>query len=128
MAGVLFLPILCGAIVSEYTKQAEDFLTKYGVEFRAVLVGDDCPLFCADALADRDTDKVNVFPRKTNIHGKHYRCTVSGNGRGHVSFDFWNSYACEEENFFAFGSHDSLNNWITGRENCYWDKYRVGGK
>lgn len=84
--------------MSEYTKQAEDFLTKYGLEFRAVLVGDDCPQYCEDALADRDMDKINVFPRKTHIHGKHYRCTVSGAGRGHVSFDFWNSYSDEEYN------------------------------
>lgn len=114
--------------MSEYIKQGEDFLTKYALTFRAVLIGSDCPAFCKDAETETDMDKLDTFPRKTHIHGKHYRCTISGKDRGHVSFDFWNSYASEEENFFAFGNHDSLNNWVTGRDNCYWDKYRIGRK
>lgn len=112
----------------DYQKQGADFLTANGLEFRAILVGDDCPMFCKDAIAERDMDKINVFPRKTHIHGKHYRCTISAKNRGHITFDFWNSYADEEENFFAFGKSDSLNNWVTGRENIYWDKYREGQK
>ena len=84
--------------MSEYTEQAEKFLKAHGLEFRAVLVGDDCPMFCEDALADRDMDKVNTFPRKTHIHGKHYRCTISGKDRGHLTIDFWNSYADEAFN------------------------------
>jgi hypothetical protein len=75
-----------------YQKQAEDFLKAHDLEFRSVLVGDDCPKFCEDAQAGRDMDKVNTFPRKTHIHGKHYRCTISGKDRGHVAYDFWNSY------------------------------------
>jgi hypothetical protein len=88
--------------MSEYTEQAENFLKAHGLEFRSVLVGDDCPKFCEDAQAGRDMDKVNTFPRKSHIHGKHYRCTISGTDRGHVAFDFWNSYADEE--FNALGS------------------------
>jgi hypothetical protein len=82
----------------DYQKQATDFLAASGLEFRAVLIGDDCPTFCEDALAERDMDKINVFPRKTHIHGKHYRCTISGKDRGHLSFDFWNSYSDEKFN------------------------------
>jgi hypothetical protein len=88
--------------VNDYQKQAEDFLKAHDLEFRSVLVGDDCPKFCEDAQAGRDMDKVNTFPRKTHIHGKHYRCTVSGKDRGHVAYDFWNCYADEEYN--ALGS------------------------
>ena len=115
-------------IVSEYEQQAEKFLQDSGLEFRAVLVGSDCPQFCEEAAAEKDMDKVDVFPRKTHIHGKHYRCTISSKGRGHVSFDFWNSYANEEQNFFWYEADSSLNSWITSRENVYWDKYRKGGR
>ena len=83
----------------DYEKQATDFLAASGLEFRAVLIGSDCPPFCEDAQKSLDMDKVDVFPRRTHIHGKHYRCTISGQGRGHVSFDFWNSY------------HDCERNW-----------------
>lgn len=85
--------------MSEYTEKAEQFLKAHGLEFRSVLVGSDCPQFCTDAEKDIDMDKLDTFPRKTHIHGKHYRCTVSGKDRGHVSFDFWNSYADEEQNY-----------------------------
>lgn len=81
--------------MSEYTEAADKFLTDRALEFRAVLIGSDCPTFCKDAAMDRDMGLVNTFPRPTHIHGKHYRCTISGAGRGHVSFDFWNSYADE---------------------------------
>ena len=91
--------------MSEYTKQADDFLVKNNLEFRAVLVGSDCPRFCEDSLAERDMDKTDTFPRKTHIHGKHYRCTISGEGRGHVAFDLWNSYADEEKNWVRKNWH-----------------------
>lgn len=86
--------------MSEYTKQAEDFLTAHSLEFRAVLVGDDCPKYCEDN--EKGIGDARTFPRKNHIHGKHYRCTISGKDRGHVSFDFWNSYADEE--YSALGS------------------------
>lgn len=86
-------------VINEYEKQANDFLAAHGLEFRVVLVGDDCPPFCEDARADRDMDKLNTFPRRTHVHGKHYRCTFSGQGRGHLGVDFWNSYQDEAINW-----------------------------
>jgi hypothetical protein len=83
--------------MSEYTKQAEDFLTAHNLEFRSVLVGDDCPKYCEDN--EKGIGDTRTFPRNNHIHGKHYRCTISGKDRGHVSFDYWNSYADEESNF-----------------------------
>ncbi len=91
--------------MSEYTKQAEDFLTAHSLEFRAVLVGDDCPKYCEDN--EKGIGDARTFPRKTHIHGKHYRCTISGKDRGHVSFDYWNSYADEEFNYFR----EHLKDW-----------------
>lgn len=91
--------------MSQYTEQAEKFLTDNGLEFRVVLVGSDCPTFCADSEKDFEMDKVDVYPRKSHIHGKHYRCTLSKKGKGHVSFDFWNSYSDEEFNFVRANSH-----------------------
>jgi hypothetical protein len=113
---------------NEYVKQAREFLERNRIEFRAVLIGNDCPSFCEDARKQIDMDKVDTFPRGTHIHGKHYRCTFSAKERGHFAVDFWNSYADSEENFFAFGNDNSLGNWVTGRDNCYWDKYRINGK
>ena len=80
----------------DYNKQADVFLAKHGLTFRTVLVGSDCPKFCEDA--EKDMDQVETFPRRSHIHGKHYRCTFSGAGRGHLSIDCWNSYADEEHN------------------------------
>jgi len=82
----------------DYSKQAQDILTKHNITFSAVLVGDDCPAFCEDAEAGRDMDKVNVFPRRTHIHGKHYRCTFTAKDRAPLYMDFWNSYADEAHN------------------------------
>lgn len=89
--------------MSEYTKQAEEFLKSHDLEFSTVLVGQDCPRFCEDAAKENSTQRkteyrVGQFPRKTHIHGNHYRCTIKGKDRGEVSFDFWNSYADEEHN------------------------------
>lgn len=83
---------------NDYRKQAADFLTLHSIEFRAVLIGSDCPAFCEDAEKGNDMDAVNTYPRRTHIHGKHYRCTFSRKGQGHFSVDFWNSYADEAHN------------------------------
>jgi len=104
---------------SEYTELAWDFLKRSGLDFRAVLVGSDCPMHCEDAQNERDMDKLDTFPRKTHIHGKHYRCTISGKDRGHVTFEFWNSYADEEFNAFKRGN-------VVNPDERYWDKYRDG--
>lgn len=106
---------------SEYTELAWDFLKRNGLDFRAVLVGSDCPMHCEDAENERGMDEVNTFPRRTHIHGKHYRCTISGKDRGHVTFEFWNSYADEEFNAFRRGE-------VSNSDNRYWDKYRGGRK
>jgi hypothetical protein len=84
---------------TRFTLQAEGFIAKHGLEFRAVLIGNDCPLFCEDAQKGIDMDKIDVFPRRTHIHGKHYRCTFSRKDKGHFAIDFWNSYADEEQNY-----------------------------
>jgi hypothetical protein len=77
--------------MSEYTEQAEKFLTDHKLTFRAVYVGEDCPTFCDDA-AKGDALIVGTFPRKNHIHGSHWRLTLSGEGRGHFTIDFWDSY------------------------------------
>ena len=94
--------------VSEYEKQAMDFLAEFNITFDAVLLGDDCPKFCEDAQQNKNMREVNVFPRRSHIHGKHYRCTFTRiDTRGQTartvsySLDFWNSYADEERNYFA---------------------------
>jgi hypothetical protein len=102
--------------VSKYQQQGEAFLTAHGLEFRSVLVGADCPRFCEDAQAGKDMDKLNTFPRRAHIHGKHYRCTISGKDRGHVAYDFWNSYADEEHNYFR--THDKP------QDNSFTDRMR----
>lgn len=60
--------------MSEYTEQAENFLTKHGLKFRAVLLG------CGTEHGFGDNEYRNK-----------YRCTVSGKSRGKVSFEFWQS-------------------------------------
>lgn len=77
--------------ISEYEKQAEDFLAAHNLKFRAVYVGEDCPLFCEDA-AKGDILEPGTFPRKNHIHGSHFRLTISGEGRGHLTIDYWDSY------------------------------------
>ena len=93
--------------ISSYEQQGLDFIAKHELEFRAVLVGDDCPTSCEDAENANAMDQVNVYPRKTHIHGKHYRCTLSHKGKGHFSIDYWNSYADEQTNWIV-GQHNSL--------------------
>jgi hypothetical protein len=93
--------------ISQYEKQANDLLEKFNITFRVELIGRDCPLFCEDALADRDMDKLDTFPRSTHIHGKHYRCMFRRNDDSKpMSIDFWNSYADEEQNYTVH------NRWI----------------
>lgn len=105
-------------MTTNYVKQADDLLVEFGVTFSAVLIGSDCPPFCEDAAKRRELDKVNVYPRKSHIHGKHYRCIFTrpqreySLNRGNPEYfpvapfvvDFWNSYADEE--FNALGSRD----------------------
>jgi hypothetical protein len=89
--------------ISEYEKQANDLLAKFGITFKVELIGKDCPRYCEDAIAERDMDKLDTYPRKTHIHGKHYSCFFVRNlpDGDHTSMfiDFWNSYADEEYNW-----------------------------
>lgn len=75
----------------DYQKQATDFLAASALTFRAVYVGEDCPTLCEDA-AKGDLLTPGKFPRRNHIHGSHYRLTISGEGRGHLTIDFWDSY------------------------------------
>ena len=102
--------------ISEYEKQASDLLAKFGITFSTELIGKDCPRFCEDAIAEKDMDKLDTFPRKSHIHGKHYRCTFQRVGHskgkeangytGSMSVDFWNSYADEEQNYACSGGRN----------------------
>ena len=89
--------------MSEYEKQAEEFLKSHGIEFSFVRVGNDCPKYCEDPLDNGRP--VTQFPRRDHIHGAHYRCTLTRETRGGqrvVTFDYWNSYADEE--FYELGT------------------------
>jgi hypothetical protein len=95
--------------MTEYEASAQEFLTANGITMSVALIGSDCPPFCDDAAKQKDMDKVNTYPRKTHIHGKHYRVTfrrpawrADTKERWTVEpafvLDFWNSYADEEFN------------------------------
>lgn len=77
--------------MTDYQKQAADFLSAHSLTFRAVYVGEDCPTFCEDA-AKGDALVVGTFPCKNHIHGSHWRLTLSGEKRGHFTVDYWDSY------------------------------------
>jgi hypothetical protein len=115
--------------MSQYTEQAQKFLAEHNLEFRAVLIGSDCPLFCEDAQANRDMDKVNVYPRKSHIHGKHYRCTFSRKDKGHFTIDYWNSYADEEQNYALanrmFSQDRGLSYKYKGKKSTHVESYDV---
>ena len=65
--------------MSEYTEQAEKFLTDNNLNFRATLASTQtCPPW--------DDDK--------HVHGYKYRITISRKGEsGRLAFDFWNSFS-----------------------------------
>jgi hypothetical protein len=93
---------------TDYVKQAAELLETMGITFTAQLLGDDCPMFCDDARKGNEMGQVNVFPRKSHIHGKHYLCTfrrLHTEGRTartqSMTIDFWNSYADQEQNYFV---------------------------
>ena len=85
-------------VANEYEKQGLDFLAKHSITFSSALIGNDCPPFCEDARNGKDMDLVDKFPRRSHIHGKHYRITFSADKRKPFTFDFWNCYADEEYN------------------------------
>lgn len=105
-------------VVNEYEQAAQGFLDRHAIQFKVTLIGSSCPPFCEDMEKGVNLDKVDSFPRKTHIHGKHYRCALERRTRreedGQVFWgnppsatlviDFWNSYADEEWN--ALGCAD----------------------
>ena len=69
----------------DYQKQATDFLEAHGLQFRAVnRYRDKCPGWAGD-----DKRTTNCYCGQ--IHGDHYRVTISGTGRKRLTFSFWNS-------------------------------------
>lgn len=100
--------------MSEYTEKAEQFLKQANVHFAVEYIGKDCPRFCKDNLAENGVNQLNVFPRKTHIHGWHYRCYLNRAGTTKtVSFDYWNSYADEEFNFARSHGYDLPFSYLT---------------
>jgi len=77
-----------------YTKPVDDFLSSRDIHFSTQLIGDDCPRYCVD----QSEPGIGTFPRKTHIHGQHWRITFGRGGRfilkGSISFvvDYWDSY------------------------------------
>ena len=65
-------------MITDYGKQANDFLTKFGITFNAKFVDSSCPPFC-------DSNK--------HIHGNKYKIILSRPlTQKKISFSFWNSY------------------------------------
>lgn len=83
---------------TDYQQKVEDFLVKHGIKFTITFIGNDCPAFCEDARAGKDMSLVGTFPRRSHIHGRHYRCELLKKDY-FVYFDFWNSYRNEELNY-----------------------------
>ena len=81
-----------GEMMSAYDEQAQTFLVKHGLRFRAVHHADRCPLFCDGK----------------HIHGHRYRVTISRKGGGRVSFDFWNSLHAMQAGQTTIAPYDAL--------------------
>jgi hypothetical protein len=64
--------------MSEYEVQAEKFLNRFGLKFRATMKNIKNPPW---------DDK------EIGLHGDHYRVTISRKGGGRITFDFWGSVA-----------------------------------
>jgi hypothetical protein len=66
--------------MSEYEKQANNFLTKYGITFKVNYVDDECPKWCDGE----------------HIHGNRHRVVFSRKNK-RFSLFFWNSYHDKKE-------------------------------
>lgn len=63
--------------MSEYTKQAEQFLKEHDIDFKAVRKADKCPLWC----------------KGDHVHGERYIATFTRLGvKQRFSLSFWNSF------------------------------------
>jgi len=71
--------------MTDYEKQAQMFLDKYGMTVRATFKGDRCPAWAGEA------GRENASCQCGTVHGDRYRVTIGRKGGGRVSFDFWNS-------------------------------------
>lgn len=74
--------------MSEYNKTIQRYLDEWGVKFSVKLIGDACPPFCED----KGKPGIGEFPRKTHIHGQHWRYTFYRQGKDNLSSEFWDSY------------------------------------
>lgn len=73
-----------------------------GVSYTFSLIGSDCPLWCEDNEKQNKMDEVDTFPRKSHIHGKHYRFSFTRkDSNDKLYINYWNSYADEEQNYFT---------------------------
>ena len=107
--------------MSQYTEQADKFMTDHNLEFRVVHVGNDCPPYCEDHKKLVGMDQLDKWPRQTHIHGHHYHITISAKDRrGHFTVDFWNSYADEDHNNAisrrGFNSDEDYYAWLDRRK------------
>ena len=84
--------------LSQYDQQAEQFLTKHGIKFRATLSDSKPPSWAEDG----------------ENHGHHYRVTLSKAKREHyhksdrITFDFWASIADMEAGIQTVTPYDVL--------------------
>lgn len=73
---------------TDYEQQAENFLTKYGLTFKAVYVSPECPKFC-------EQHKPGGMKRLPcgGVHGGKYQIEFERKSPVvSLRFDFWNSY------------------------------------
>lgn len=84
--------------IEQYRTPIDDLLESSGIKFYAKLIGDDCPIFCEDK--GKHTEDIGQFPRKTHIHGQHWRATFTRLQKEPFVVDYWNSY------------HDTEYNWL----------------
>lgn len=86
--------------MNEYEKQAADFLSAHGLKFRAVYL---------ETIEDREMSlhlRSNGYEWNAAMRAK-YRCTISGHGRGRVSFVFTTSIN-DTENGIEPNAYDLL--------------------
>jgi hypothetical protein len=82
--------------LSEYDKQAQAFLDKFHITFKATWKGDKCPPWVDMSLKKANGD----CPNCSYIHGDRYRVVLRRDRllqRTPLSFDFWNSFHAKSE-------------------------------
>ncbi len=84
---------------TDYQKQAEDFLTKHGIKFRATLSDSKSP-----AWAKEDGERSGHHYRVTLSHAAHH----ANSSRKRLVFDFWGSIADAEKGITTITAYDVL--------------------